>query len=73
MHLLHDTYLKQFTQHTANLTEKIARFKTTSKELSFDYLITSSSVYSSKIEENSLDLNSFMNAKMNADITLEKS
>ncbi|MDR2540799.1 MAG: Fic family protein [Candidatus Peribacteria bacterium] len=73
MHLLHDTYLKAFTQHTKNLAQQLEHFKETAKSLNFDYLIASSSVYSSKIEGNSLDLNSFMNAKLNEDITLEKS
>jgi Fic family protein len=73
MHLLHDTYLKEFTQHTKNLEQQLEHFKESSKSLNFDYLTTSSSVYSSKIEGNSLDLNSFMNAQMNADVRQEKS
>ena len=35
-----------------------------SKELDFDFLTESSSVFSSNIEWNSLDLNSFMNLKL---------
>ncbi len=45
----------------------IDNFKFKEKELSFDYLIKASAVYSSNIEGNSIDLNSFMNYELNKD------
>ncbi|MDR0772075.1 MAG: hypothetical protein LBF15_03355 [Candidatus Peribacteria bacterium] len=50
MLLLTDKYLKNFTLKTKDLSDKITQFKTNSKELSFDYLLNASSVYSSNIE-----------------------
>ena len=43
---------------------RIERFKNSMKEQDFSYLTESSSVYSSNIEGNTLNVNSFMNAKL---------
>lgn len=65
MYYLTDAYFQPYFKDIGALSEKIENFKIHAKELSFDYLIESSSLYSSNIEGNSLDLNSLMNAKMN--------
>ncbi|MDA9129275.1 hypothetical protein N9J72_02240, partial [Candidatus Gracilibacteria bacterium] len=45
----------------------ISKFLKNSQKLDFSYLTESSSVYSSNIEGNTLDINSFMNAKLQGD------
>lgn len=65
MQLLTEKYLERYNHTLWNLEEKISLFLKWSKEIDFDFLTESSSVYSSNIEWNTLDLNSFMNAKMN--------
>lgn len=44
-----------------DINKQIKKFKSKAKTVDFSYLNTSSSVYSSNIEGNSLDLNSFIN------------
>lgn len=65
MEILKENYLKIYTEKTLDLNENIKQFKRNSKNLDFTFLTESSSVFSSNIEWNTLDLNSFMNAKMN--------
>jgi len=64
MQILTDKFLQQYKNNT-DFSEYINNFKKSSKGTNFDYLNKSSSVFSSNIEWNSLDLNSFMNHKMN--------
>jgi len=64
MKILTDKYLKEYIKNTINFDNKIKDFLYISKEFNFDYLIESSSVYSSNIEWNTIDLNSFMNYKL---------
>ena len=66
MHLITDTYLPDYLQQIWSLATSVDTFLQHTKELSFEYLIETSSLYSSNIEGNPLDLNSFMNAKMNS-------
>lgn len=63
MKILSDKYFKKYSVKLKGLEKKIEKFKNTSKELDFWYLTEASSVFSSNIEWNSLDLNSFMNNK----------
>lgn len=65
MLILIDKYLENYEKKVLNIKENIEKFKENSKNLDFSFLIESSSVFSSNIEWNTLDLNSFMNAKMN--------
>ena len=65
MEILQEKYLKFYIENELDLEEKIMKFKDNSKNLDFTFLTESSSVFSSNIEWNTLDLNSFMNAKMN--------
>ncbi len=68
MKILTDKYFDTY-KGDSNFDKKIALFKSNSKEISFDYLTQSSSVFSSNIEWNTLDLNSFMNHKMNKSVS----
>ena len=63
MKILKEKYFEKYKEKLDNFEEDIKIFGNSSKELNFDYLTESSSVYSSNIEWNSLDLNSFMNLK----------
>ncbi|MCH2188836.1 Fic family protein [Candidatus Gracilibacteria bacterium] len=63
MQLLRKTYLENYKKQISLLKGNIESFLATSGTLDFDYLTEASSVFSSNIEGNSLDLNSFMNAK----------
>ncbi|MDD3793949.1 MAG: Fic family protein [Candidatus Gracilibacteria bacterium] len=65
MLIITDKYLEVYKKNTLNIKENILKFSENSKNLDFSFLIESSSVFSSNIEGNTLDLNSFMNAKMN--------
>jgi len=49
------------------LPELIKDFDFSENQVAFEYLTKSSSVYSSNIEGNSIDLNSYMNYEMNKD------
>lgn len=54
-----DAYCKQLNEDIAAEFDKFESSQP--KEINFDYLLTTSAVYSSNIEGNSIDLNSFMN------------
>ena len=57
--------------HTRVLFEKIA--SSTIDDISFEYLLEASAVYSSNIEGNTIDVNSFMNSKLrNVQVTSQK-
>lgn len=65
MLIITDKYLGLYKKHVKNIDNRINMFKNKSKNLDLSFLIESYSVFSSNIEWNTLDLNSFMNAKMN--------
>jgi Fic family protein len=64
MHILRDTYLGKYRESLIDFQGILSRFIESSRELDFSYLTESSSVYSSNIEGNTLDLNSFQNARL---------
>lgn len=72
MKILKDKYLDEYNKKAININEKINNFLLFSKDFNFDYLIEASSVYSSNIEWNTTDLNSFMNYKIQAKKTKTK-
>ena len=59
-----DVYLKSIGN---NILELIQNYDFSENNGSFDYLTKSSAVYSSNIEGNSIDLNSYMNYELNKD------
>lgn len=63
MQILDTQYLKWYTKQLIDFTQNLESFYSSSQDLDFQYLTEASSVFSSNIEWNSLDLNSFMNAK----------
>jgi Fic family protein len=65
MKILIKKYISLYCENILNLQDNIKNFKDSSKNLDLNFLTESSSVFSSNIEWNTLDLNSFMNAKMN--------
>ena len=65
MKILTEKYLNTYKKSFSSLGEKITLFRENTRDMDFTFLIESSSVFSSNIEWNTLDLNSFMNAKMN--------
>ena len=65
MKILSELYFKKYSKNIKDLDKKIEKFTISTKELDFAYLTEVSSVFSSNIEWNSLDLNSFMNSKIN--------
>jgi len=69
---LKNKYFKKYLENIWDLKQKIKEFEKKSKTLDFDFLKISSWVFSSKIEGNSLDLNSFMNLELNKKQTKEK-
>ena len=54
------------------IKEKLDNYSFGNNTQNFDYLIQASAVYSSNIEENSIDLNSYMNNKLLQQKTDEK-
>ena len=64
MHLLCEKYLEQYRKNLDNFEQFFESFLSASGNLDFSYMTEASSVYSSNIEGNTLDLNSFMNARM---------
>lgn len=64
MHILTDTYLEKYRASLVDFQSFLSWFLESSRELDHSYLIESSSVYSSNIEGNTLDLNSFQNARL---------
>jgi len=64
--ILTDKYLKKYSVKVWSFTKNLELFLEKSSNFDFKYLTESSGVFSSKIEGNSLDLNSFMNMKLNS-------
>jgi len=64
--ILTGKYLEKYRLKASKLLENFEIFLENSNDLNFEYLTESSSVFSSRIEWNSLDLNSFMNMKLNS-------
>jgi len=64
LNILTDKYFSDYKKSIWDFKQKFDNFLLNSKALDFWYLLESSSVFSSRIEGNSLDLNSFMNLKM---------
>lgn len=63
--MITDKYFKKYqTQIDFDLAKVYNSLSDTGKQVDFEYLIEASAVYSSNIEGNSMDLNSFMNSKM---------
>lgn len=61
-------YLDKFKKSIgADIPKLIKNFDFSENQTKFDYLIKSSAIYSSNIEGNSIDLNSYMNYEMNKD------
>lgn len=61
-------YLDKYLALIGNeIPDLIRRFSFSEQRTNFDYLTKASAVYSSNIEGNSIDLNSFMNYEMNKD------
>jgi Fic family protein len=68
MRITEKTYLDSYKESIGNEIPKlIEQFDFFETNAGFDYLTKSSAVYSSNIEGNSIDLNSFMNYEMNKD------
>lgn len=62
------TYLNSYQNAVGKqIPDLIAGFNFSDSDSNFDYLTKASAVYSSNIEGNSIDLNSFMNYEMNKD------
>ncbi|MDR1198179.1 MAG: Fic family protein [Prevotellaceae bacterium] len=59
-------YLKEYSELIGNqIHGLIKRFDFAANQIDFDYITKASAVYSSNIEGNSIDLNSFMNYRLN--------
>ena len=63
MKILFDTYLCDFGQKFPDIDARLERFRFGAQDIDFDFLTETSSVYSSNIEGNTLDLNSYMNSR----------
>lgn len=61
-------YLAQYSESIGNqISNLISRFDFSESKAGFDYITKASAVYSSNIEGNSIDLNSYMNYELNYD------
>jgi Fic family protein len=61
-------YLEEYSNSIGNkIPTLIEEFDFSEERIAFDYLTKSSAVYSSNIEGNSIDLNSYMNYELNKD------
>lgn len=65
MKLLSDKYLLKYKKIVWDIFERYNLFLEKSEDLNFNYLTQTSSVFSSNIEWNTIDINSFMNFKIN--------
>lgn len=61
MKILDENLFKEYKNNIWDLKKNIDLFLKNSKDISFDFLVQTSSVYSSNIEWNTLDINTFMN------------
>lgn len=69
MKILKVKYIDLYREKLKSVNEDLIDFKRLSEKLDFEYLTESSSVFSSNIEWNTLDLNSFKNLQINKSIT----
>lgn len=68
MHPIERKYLAAYSEQVGNeIPDLIKKFDFSKTRHNFDYLTKASAVYSSNIEGNSIDLNSFMNYELNKD------
>ena len=68
MNYLYNKYFDKYHKKIGNqINSIIDKFDFSDKHGNFEYLTKSSAIYSSNIEGNSIDLNSFMNYEMNKD------
>lgn len=65
MKLLKEKYYESYLKIAANIEELIDNCNFFDKSVSFEYLTKASAVFSSNIEGNSINLNSYMNYEMN--------
>ncbi len=63
MKLLADKYLGACKRKVGKLNSALEKLKVNTKDVSFEFMIESSAVFSSNIEGNPIDLNSWMNGK----------
>lgn len=64
MKLVTDKYLEEYKRKVAKLDSALEKLKAITKDVSFEFMIESSAVFSSNIEGNPIDLNSWMNSKL---------
>ncbi len=64
MKLLTDKHLEEYKHRVGKLDSALEKLKAKSKDVSFEFTIESSAVFSSNIEGNPIDLNSWMNSKL---------
>lgn len=69
MKILPKKYLHIYSKHLSSFQNKVELFLESSKDVDFDFLMDASSVFSSNIEWNTLDLNSFMNQRWSKKVT----
>ncbi|MFZ4455465.1 MAG: Fic family protein [Bacteroidales bacterium] len=68
MRIVDETYFNQFIEKIGNqISQSVSRFDSSNLILDLGYQTISSAVFSSNIEGNSLDLNSFMNYKLSSE------
>ncbi len=64
MKILTDKYLDGYKRRVGKLDSALKKLKANTKDVSFEFMIESSAVFSSNIEGNPIDLNSWMNGKL---------
>lgn len=62
--LLRDKYLEEYKHRVGKLDSALEKLKARTKDVTFEFTIESSAVFSSNIEGNPIDLNSWMNGKL---------
>ena len=69
MKILTKKYFPEYKKNLKNFSNRYKNFLINSKDLDFEYLIQTSSVFSSNIEWNTLDINSFINSRATKNFT----
>ncbi|MBI5471835.1 MAG: hypothetical protein HY961_05770 [Ignavibacteriae bacterium] len=64
MNFLTDKYLDEYKRTVGTLEGVLEKLKAQTKDVTFEFMIESSAVFSSNIEGNPVDLNSWMNGKL---------
>ncbi len=64
MNLLRDKYLAEYKQRVGSLGSALENLKKITNDVSFEFMLEVSAVYSSNIEGNPINLNSWMNGKL---------